>query len=183
MRLSKVSPAVVMGGIVGRADGQTGRVDERLRLAVEDNIGWCDRVARRYGVVTSLDEDRWWAASRTPPFYPDAITRRPTTGADAVLSGVDAGPGCSVKDSFATLDLRPSGFEVLLEAQWLFLGPTDRTDVVGLVDIDGDVELAWREAAAPGRPVVGYEHGAALAAAQAAGAVPLGPLRVWLRPD
>ena len=83
---------------------------------------------------------------------------------------------------FATLDLRSAGFEVLFEACWLFLGPEDRTDVVGLVDIHGDVELAWREAASSGRPVVGYEHGDALVAAQAAGAVGLGPLRVWVRP-
>jgi hypothetical protein len=29
------------------------------------------------------------------------------------------GPGCSVKDSFAVLDLEPSGFHVLLEATWI----------------------------------------------------------------
>jgi hypothetical protein len=158
-------------------------VDERLRLAVEDNVAWCDQVAGAHGVVTSLEDDRWWAASRTPPFYPDAITRRPGTRAEAVLAGVDRSPGCSVKDSFADLDLRPVGFDILFEAQWLFLGSAERTDVVGLVDIDGDVELAWREAAASGRPVVGYERGDALVAAQAAGAVRLGPLRVWVRPD
>ncbi len=33
----------------------------------------------------------------------------------------------------------------------------------------------------PGLPVVGYEHGAALAAAREAGCQVLGPLRVWAR--
>ena len=33
----------------------------------------------------------------------------------------------------------------------------------------------------PGLPVVGYEHGADLAAAQQAGCQVLGPLRVWAR--
>jgi hypothetical protein len=37
----------------------------------------------------------------------------------AVLKRVEDGPGCSVKDSFAVLDLKPSGFQVLFEATWI----------------------------------------------------------------
>jgi len=36
-----------------------------------------------------------------------------------VLKRVEDGPGCSVKDSFAVLDLEPSGFHVLFEATWI----------------------------------------------------------------
>jgi hypothetical protein len=32
----------------------------------------------------------------------------------------DDGPGCSVKDSFGTLDLARWGFDELFEAHWIF---------------------------------------------------------------
>ena len=120
-------------------------------------MAWCDQVARAAGVLTEVDDDRWWAASRTPPRYPDAITRRPGVDADTLLAGTELGEGRSVKDSFADVDLGPAGFEVLFEATWLHVD---------------DPAPGWRGAA--------YEHGEALEAALGAGAVPLGPLRVWL---
>jgi hypothetical protein len=58
-------------------------------------------------------------------------------------------------------------------------------DVVGLSNVFGDVQ--WRELPAvgaaifPGRPIVGYEHGDALADTVAAGFAPLHPLRIWVR--
>jgi hypothetical protein len=55
--------------------------------------------------------------------YPDAVTLRPEASPDDVLPFVDAGPGCSVKDSFAALDLTPQGFEVLVEGSWVHLDP------------------------------------------------------------
>jgi hypothetical protein len=134
-------------------------VDPRLGLAVERNIAWCDQVAREAGVATVLDDDRWWATSRTPPRYPDAITRRPGLDPSTVLAGIELGDSCSVKDSFADLDLEPFGFAVLFEAQWL--------------EVE-DPEPGWEGAA--------YEHGEELEAALEAGAVPLGPLRVWMSP-
>jgi hypothetical protein len=59
------------------------------------------------------------AATRTPPAYPDAVTLRGSAVADTVLAWVDRSPGCSVKDSFASLDLSGSGFDVLFEAEWI----------------------------------------------------------------
>jgi hypothetical protein len=58
-------------------------------------------------------------------------------------------------------------------------------EVTGLSNVFGDVE--WRDLPAvaaacfPGRPIVGYEHGDALADAVEAGFEPLHPLRVWVR--
>jgi hypothetical protein len=130
--------------------------DERLRLAVEDNVAHCDRVVREDGVPTFQDDDRWWATARTRELYPDAITRRPGLTAEQLLAGLEPGPGCSVKDSFADVDLVAAGFEVLFEARWLWL---------------------------PGEPEgFDYERGEALEAAKDAGAVELGPLRVWVTP-
>lgn len=87
--------------------------------AAADNARWCDLVCRSAALPTATDDARWWTARRTPPGYPDAVTLRPGVPASAVLDGIDAGPGASVKDSFADLDLRPAGFEVLFDATWL----------------------------------------------------------------
>lgn len=76
-------------------------------------------MSRVHGVVGEFEGEAWAAPVRTPVFYPDAVTLAP--GADAVelLARIDNAPGASVKDSFADLDLRPHGFQVLFEAQWI----------------------------------------------------------------
>lgn len=51
--------------------------------------------------------------------YPDAVTLVSDVAGDGLLARIDAGPGCSVKDSYADLDLRSAGFEVLFEANWI----------------------------------------------------------------
>jgi hypothetical protein len=56
-----------------------------------------------------------------------------------------------------------------------------------IFDREGDEHRAWREAAgaarevAPGLPIVGWEAGATVEAAVAAGCERLGPLTVWLK--
>lgn len=40
-----------------------------------------------------------------------------------ILSRVDPTDGCSVKDSFADLDLAPYGFEILFSARWIVRQP------------------------------------------------------------
>jgi hypothetical protein len=47
---------------------------------------------------------------------------RLATSSDVVRASV-GGPGCSVKDSFACLDLRSCGLEVLFEAHWIYRPP------------------------------------------------------------
>ena len=56
---------------------------------------------------------------RSPDGYPDAVTLSPRAKAHAVLGRVEGGAGCSVKDSFAVLDLEPWGFHVLFDATWI----------------------------------------------------------------
>ncbi|MBM9468440.1 hypothetical protein [Nakamurella leprariae] len=92
-----------------------------LRQAVENNAVWCDHVCRLAGVATTWRADAWTARPRTPTGYPDAVTREPDVDAEALLSRIDAGPGCSVKDGFATLDLSAHGFRVLFDAEWIHL--------------------------------------------------------------
>ncbi|MFD7666240.1 hypothetical protein [Streptomyces sp. NPDC059788] len=92
-----------------------------VRAAARNNAEWCDAVCRTHGIPGVFSDDGWTSARRTPPFYPDAVTLtdRPGTPAE-LLARIDlASPGCSVKDSFACLDLAPAGFEVLFDAQWI----------------------------------------------------------------
>ncbi|MFD4130961.1 hypothetical protein [Streptomyces goshikiensis] len=94
--------------------------EELLHSAARNNAEWCAAVTR-YGRFT---ETAWTSARRTPPYYPDAVTLTRDVPAAALLAAVDtAAPGCSVKDSFAALDLGPAGFEVLFEAQWIHRAP------------------------------------------------------------
>ena len=89
-----------------------------LAAAVRNNVEWCDAMCRAHGIAGEADDDAWIWPVRTPPYYPDAVTLRPSGSAAAVLARIDAGPGCSIKDSFATLHL--PGFEVIVEGSWLY---------------------------------------------------------------
>jgi hypothetical protein len=233
-------------------------VTDRIVLAARNNALWCDAVARSHGVVTTTDAAAWTAATRTPPYYPDAVTLSPTVGEYDVLARVDDSDGCSVKDSWSRLDLSMEDFARLVVGEWVWLDPsvrldapagpswrrvdsagdmaawvrawasdpeaeaillpallevpgvhvlaghasdTDSTvvagavvnvtgDVAGLGNVfahDGDDERAWAGAAVAartvtdGRPLVGWEAGAGVDAAVAAGCERLGPLSVWLK--
>ncbi|MCY0940315.1 hypothetical protein [Streptomyces antarcticus] len=92
-----------------------------LLAAAQDNAAWCEAVCRAHGLPGVSTADAWTSPRRTPPLYPDAVTLTPGgASAAALLAAIDTGSlGCSVKDSFAALDLGPEGFRVLFEAQWI----------------------------------------------------------------
>ncbi len=102
-----------------RAEWQERR--DLVRAAARNNAEWCDAFCRAHGIAGRFDEETWWSAERTPPLYPDAVTLVPGVDAATILARVDAGPGCSIKDSFGDLDLAGDGFEMLFRAQWLRL--------------------------------------------------------------
>lgn len=88
--------------------------------AARNNADWCALVCRSHGIPNTVGEAVWCSARRTPQYYPDAVTLRPGATPGDFLTEVDtASPGCSVKDSFATLDLTPDGFVELFTAQWI----------------------------------------------------------------
>jgi hypothetical protein len=216
-------------------------------------------VCSTHGITGRFDPDAWTSPRRTPPMYPDAITLGRDVPAETLLSRIDRSAGCSIKDSFASLDLVTDGFRVLFEAMWIYRPPGPPPDpgeihwerverpedmrawsadhgdestflpalldersvtflagrdlegrpLAGAIATEGDAAvgisnvfvkgatdasgaaaaLAATYASAtaaivqrfPGRPLVGYEAGAALIGAQAAGFQVIGPLRVWLR--
>ncbi|MGO9911491.1 MAG: hypothetical protein ACLPQS_10055 [Acidimicrobiales bacterium] len=87
--------------------------------AVMNNALWCDLVCRSHGLPTIFGAEAWASRSRTPTYYPDAVTLVPRPSIPGLLALIDASPGCSVKDSFATLDLSGVGFQVLMDAEWI----------------------------------------------------------------
>src|SRR5271168_1742973 len=88
--------------------------------AARNNAAWCASVCRSHGIAGTFGETAWWSSRRTPPYYPDAITLRHDAAPAHFLSGIDTtSPGCSVKNSFAALDLASSGFAELFTAQWI----------------------------------------------------------------
>jgi hypothetical protein len=235
-------------------------VTDRIVLAARNNALWCDAVARSHGVACTTDDVAWTASTRTPPYYPDAVTLSPDAGEYDVLARIDDSDGCSVKDSWSRLDLSMEDFARLVVGEWVWLDPSVAStrlaadsrwqrlttpaemaewvrgwasdpdaeailrpslldepgvhvlgarasddpaspivtgaivnvtgEVAGLGNVfarDGDVERAWSAAAAAARtvtggtPLVGWEAGASVDAAGAAGCERLGPLSVWLK--
>ena len=173
----------------------------RTELAALNNAEWCDLFCGG-----GLFEGALWSSpTRTPPFYPDAVTLAPGVAADEILARVDAGEGCSVKDSFRDVEL--PGFEVLFDAVWLWLDRADAPgwrsepawhpavanltdgehtaianrseEVVGISNISGGDPLgaaAAAQRAFGSLPVVCYER------EPLAGFTPIGNLRVLVRP-
>jgi hypothetical protein len=89
-------------------------------VAARNNADWCALVCRSHGIPNTTGEAAWFSTRRAPPFYPDAVTLRPDATRADFLTEIDtASPGCSAKDSFATLDLTSNGFVELLTAQWI----------------------------------------------------------------
>ncbi|WP_392674605.1 hypothetical protein [Streptomyces sp. LN785] len=88
--------------------------------AARNNADWCATVCRTHGTPGTFGEAAWTSARRTPPYYPDAVTLHPDAVPADILPGIDtASPGCSVKDSFGTLDLSSDGFVELFDAAWI----------------------------------------------------------------
>jgi hypothetical protein len=95
----------------------------RLAAAIENNVDWCDRVCRVNGLTPQRTATAWTSAVRTPKLYPDAISLSVETTADEILEVIDLSEGCSVKDSFATLDVHTYGFSILLRPPGLSIQP------------------------------------------------------------
>ena len=123
---------------------------ELINAAVRNNAEWCDLVCRTHGITGTFHTDAWTSSHRTPPLYPDAVTLTPTADADGLLARIDTSGGCSVKDSFANLDLHPHGFHVLFDAQWIVRAPSTPapapTDVQWQSVRDPEVLAAWERA-------------------------------------
>ncbi|MFD5317760.1 hypothetical protein [Streptomyces sp. NPDC127098] len=120
--------------------------------AARNNAEWCAAVCRSHGIAGDFGDTVWSSARRTHPYYPDAVTLRPDARPADVLAGIDtASPGCSVKDSFAALDLTPHGFAELFTARWIHrpaaapapMPASLRVERVSSASELGDWQTAW----------------------------------------
>jgi hypothetical protein len=120
-----------------------------VAAAARNNAEWCDAFCRAHRIAGTFEEVRWWSAVRTPPLYPDVVTLAPGLDSEQVIAGADRSRGCSVKDSYADLDLSEAGFEELFRAEWLTCEPADIEGRSGLrwSAVSGDNHLAEWEAA------------------------------------
>ncbi|MEV1003229.1 hypothetical protein [Nonomuraea sp. NPDC050202] len=114
------------------------------REAARDNARWCDLMCRAHGIRGTFTDLAWTSPVRTPPYYPDAVTLSPGATAADLLPHLDAGPGASIKDSFATLDL--PGFEVLFEARWIHREAPGRAGTNWRVVRDAAALAGWERA-------------------------------------
>jgi hypothetical protein len=96
-----------------------------VHAAARNNAEWCDAFCRTHGIPGRLRADYWCSPVRTPPYYPDAVTLLPEVAIEELLSRIDTSEGCSVKDSFANLDLVGAGFRSLFRAEWLARDPSE----------------------------------------------------------
>nr|WP_282695195.1 hypothetical protein [Streptomyces sp. CC208A] len=77
-------------------------------------------MCRAHGLATATGPRAWTSPRRTPLYYPDAVSLTGDATAADVVTGIDrTGPGASVKDSYARLDLAPEGFRPLFDATWI----------------------------------------------------------------
>lgn len=138
-------------------------MDERTLQAVHNNARWCDAVCRAHGRPGEFFTDFWMNRQPTPRFYPNLVTLTRPSDLSTQLRAIDslgergALSDWGVKDSFCTLDLAALGFQVVVEAHWLWRAatlPPPRAEQTGIrwarIE-DGAALTAW-EAAWDGRP-------------------------------
>jgi hypothetical protein len=95
-----------------------------VQQAAHNNAAWCDAVFRAHGLEGRFEPGLWSSEHPAPPFYPNLVTLSPS-GISRQLDRVREmtatrpdGPW-AVKDSFCRLELAPSGFKLLFNAQWM----------------------------------------------------------------
>ncbi len=108
--------------------------DDLCAAAARNNAVWCDVLCRAHGVPGAFAAGAWLNRHDVPRFYPNLITldgpQNDALHCAAIerLSAARLAGGWAVKDSFATLDLAPRGFRLLLEAAWIHR-PAETADI------------------------------------------------------
>jgi hypothetical protein len=102
-----------------------------VRAAARNNAAWCHAFSRTHGIAGRFQAAFWSSPVRTPAYYPDAVTLRSNFAVESLLFGIDADEGCSVKDSFARLDLGAAGFRPLFRAEWVARQPAEGRRAAG----------------------------------------------------
>jgi hypothetical protein len=122
-------------------------MDHRIEMAVENNVRWCDLVCRAHGITTSWRKGFWVSCQPSPQFYPEGISLQENVAAEQLIDELPAGI-CSVKDSFADLDLASHSFELMFEASWIYRPSTTGTaPPIGWTTVSTDEDFVlWLDA-------------------------------------
>ncbi len=122
-------------------------MDDRIRVAVENNAKWCDLVCRSHGISTSWNDGFWVSRQPSPRFYPEGVTLQRKVSPDQLINELPPGL-CSIKDSFADLDLASRGFEQLFDARWIYRVPSVGAErATGWTTVSAEDEFAqWLQA-------------------------------------
>lgn len=122
------------------------KVTTLLDEAIDNNVAWCDAIARAHDRAPSLDAARWRCDAPMPPFHPNLITRdRHADVAEDLRDLVATLPsGWGVKDSHRALDLSASGFDAVVDADWYACTDLARlaAAAAGNADTDADAAIA-----------------------------------------
>jgi hypothetical protein len=134
--------------------------NDRTSKAAYNNAVWCDLVCSAYGQIGEFSPGIWINRHQVPQFYPNAVTlsyevdSAPQLQKIRELIASKVAGLISIKDSFATLDLTPLGFDVLFTSQWIYRPssmplPRSRLDGIRLSRVETPEELlrwedAWR---------------------------------------
>lgn len=89
-----------------------------LSCAVSNNVDWCALVCAGIGKVDTKT-GVWLAAGSPAPWFPDAVTLKAGVSVRQLVEVLSGREACSVKDSYADVDLAPYGFSELFTAQWI----------------------------------------------------------------
>ena len=90
-----------------------------LAATVDASRRWYDGIFALHGLPAASDGRLWVAGDEVPPFHSAVKTLVRGVGVDAVLDAMEPHPRGSVADSFGEFDLRPHGFELLIDATWV----------------------------------------------------------------
>ena len=90
-----------------------------VKQAVDNNIAWCQLVSAAFGKPSFTTDKVWGLHTTAPLYYPELITTSRTTIEEDILEFLKLDHICSLKDSYATLQLEPLGFQLLIEAEWI----------------------------------------------------------------
>ncbi len=123
-----------------------------LADAVSNNVAWCALVSGPG--VQDATNGVWCTVGEPPPLFPDAVTLRPGVSTTHLVSLLADRSTCSVKDSFADVNLEPYGFRLLFEARWIGHPPRPAGNVTSWKVVADSAGLAsWCVAAELARPL------------------------------
>jgi hypothetical protein len=99
----------------------SGRIDPRLRRAIDASIGWYEDLFALHGVGSRLEDGLWSSLAPPPPLHSDAVVVEPAATGEQVMARLSGREHTGFKDSFSMIDASKLGMELLFAATWIHL--------------------------------------------------------------